>query len=60
MSLLVLNRGSASRSSGQWRDDDYDVLENGVRRIDRGCCGAAATAGTSSGRGHDPGVLPGG
>jgi hypothetical protein len=27
---LVLKRGSASRSSGQWRDDDYDVLENGV------------------------------
>jgi hypothetical protein len=23
-------RGSASRPSGQWRDDDYDVLENGV------------------------------
>jgi hypothetical protein len=22
--------GSASRSSDQWRDDDYDVLENGV------------------------------
>lgn len=21
---------SASRPSGQWRDDDYDVLENGV------------------------------
>jgi hypothetical protein len=27
---LILKRGSASRSSGQWRDDDYDVLENGV------------------------------
>jgi hypothetical protein len=27
---LVLKRASASRSSGQWRDDDYDVLENGV------------------------------
>jgi hypothetical protein len=23
-------RGSASRPSGQWRDDDYDVLEDGV------------------------------
>jgi len=23
-------RGSASRPPGQWRDDDYDVLENGV------------------------------
>jgi hypothetical protein len=27
---LILKRGSASRPSGQWRDDDYDVLENGV------------------------------
>jgi hypothetical protein len=29
MSPLILKRGSASRSSGQWRDDDYDVLVNG-------------------------------
>jgi hypothetical protein len=29
-SPLILKRGSASRSSGQWRDDDYDVLEDGV------------------------------
>jgi hypothetical protein len=27
---LLLKRGSVSRSSGQWRNDDYDVLENGV------------------------------
>jgi hypothetical protein len=27
---LVLKRGSASRSSGEWSDDDYDVLEDGV------------------------------
>ena len=27
---LILKRASASRSSGQWRDDDYDVLEDGV------------------------------
>jgi hypothetical protein len=27
---LILRRGSASRSSGGWRDNDYDVLENGV------------------------------
>ena len=26
---LTLKRASASRSSGQWRDNDYDVLENG-------------------------------
>jgi hypothetical protein len=30
MSALILKRGSVSRPSGQWRDDDYDVLENGV------------------------------
>jgi hypothetical protein len=27
---LILQRASVSRPSGQWRDDDYDVLENGV------------------------------
>jgi hypothetical protein len=27
---LILKRTSASRSSGQWCDDDYDVLEDGV------------------------------
>jgi len=30
MVQLILKRGSASRPSGQWRDDDYDVLEDGV------------------------------
>jgi len=30
MSSLILKRASASRSSGQWRDDDYDLLEKGV------------------------------
>jgi hypothetical protein len=30
MATLILKRASASRSSGQWRDDDYDVLEDGV------------------------------
>jgi hypothetical protein len=30
MSPLILQRASVSRPSGQWRDDDYDVLENGV------------------------------
>jgi bifunctional non-homologous end joining protein LigD len=29
MTPLILKRASASRSSGQWSDDDYDVLENG-------------------------------
>jgi hypothetical protein len=27
---LVLKRASASRPSGQWSDDDYDVLADGV------------------------------
>jgi hypothetical protein len=27
---LVLKRASASRPSGQWSDDDYDVLAEGV------------------------------
>jgi hypothetical protein len=26
MAQLMLKRASASRTSGQWRDDDYDVL----------------------------------
>jgi hypothetical protein len=30
MSQLLLKRASASRPSGQWRDDDYDALEDGV------------------------------
>jgi hypothetical protein len=27
---LILKRASTSRSSGEWNDDDYDVLANGV------------------------------
>jgi hypothetical protein len=27
---LILKRASASRSSGEWNDDDFDVLANGV------------------------------
>jgi hypothetical protein len=30
MTPLILKRVSASRPSGQWRDDDYNVLEDGV------------------------------
>jgi hypothetical protein len=30
MTPLILEHASVSRPSGQWRDDDYDVLENGV------------------------------
>jgi hypothetical protein len=30
LGLLILKRATTSRLSGQWSDDDYDVLENGV------------------------------
>ena len=30
MSSLVLKRASASRSPGEWSDDDYDVLAEGI------------------------------
>jgi hypothetical protein len=30
MSSLILKRATVSRPSGQWSDDDHDVLENGV------------------------------
>jgi hypothetical protein len=35
---LILKRASASRSSGEWNDDDYDVLADGavVGRIFKG------------------------
>jgi hypothetical protein len=30
MSQLILKRASASRPSGEWSDDDYDVLADGA------------------------------
>ena len=30
MSSLILKRASASRPSGEWSDDDYDVLADSV------------------------------
>jgi hypothetical protein len=30
MGQLTLKRASSSRSSGQWSDDDYDVIADGV------------------------------
>jgi len=30
MDQLILKRASVSRSSGQWSDDDYDVIADGV------------------------------
>jgi hypothetical protein len=45
MGQLVLKRASASRSSGEWSDDDYDVIADGtvVGRITKA---AAAPVGT--------------
>jgi hypothetical protein len=34
MTPLILKRGSVSRSSGQRRDDDYDVLEKRILCLD--------------------------
>jgi hypothetical protein len=30
MARLILKRAKVSRPSGQWRDDDFDLLEDGV------------------------------
>jgi hypothetical protein len=30
MSSLILKRGALSRPSGEWRDDDFDVLADGI------------------------------
>jgi hypothetical protein len=30
MSPLILKRASASRRSGEWNDDDYDVLADDI------------------------------
>ena len=30
MSSLILKRASASRQGGEWNDDDFDVLADGV------------------------------
>ena len=30
MSSLILKRASASRPSGEWNDDDFDVLADGM------------------------------
>jgi hypothetical protein len=46
MSSLILKRASTSRPSGDWNDDDYDVLADGAVV---GCIfnAAAAPVGTS-------------
>jgi hypothetical protein len=30
---LILKRASTSRASGEWNDDDFDVLADGKARI---------------------------
>jgi hypothetical protein len=44
-SHLILKRASGSRSSGQWSDEDYDVLADGIV-IGRVMKAAAAPVGT--------------
>jgi len=46
MSSLLLKRASASRPSGEWSDDDYDVLADGVL-VGRIMKAAAAPVGQS-------------
>jgi hypothetical protein len=43
---LILKRAAASRSSGEWNDDDYDVLADGivVGRIMKGMRSAGGDA----------------
>jgi hypothetical protein len=43
---LALKRASTSRPSGEWSDDDYDVLADGVA-VGRIMKAAAAPVGTS-------------
>ena len=45
MGKLILKRASASRPSGQWSDDDYDVLEDD-RVVGRIFNAAASPVGT--------------
>jgi hypothetical protein len=42
---LILKRASASRTSGEWGDDDYDVIADGVV-VGRIMKAAAAPLGT--------------
>ena len=43
---LILKRAAASRPSGEWNDDDYDVLADGVV-VGRIMNAAAAPVGSS-------------
>jgi hypothetical protein len=52
MSSLILKRASASRPSGEWSDDEFDVLANGVvvGRSGRGMDSRLRAALSASGR----------
>jgi hypothetical protein len=51
MTSLLLKRASASRSSGQWQDEDYDVLADG-KVVGRILEDTLRSAGTSVGLVH--------
>jgi hypothetical protein len=53
MSSLILTRASVSRPSGQWREDDYDVLENGVVVGRIFCLDAVGASGRMWASGHN-------
>jgi hypothetical protein len=45
ISSLILKRAEASRTSGEWREDDYDVVADGIV-VGHVMKGAAAPEGT--------------
>jgi hypothetical protein len=50
MTTLILKRASASRPTGEWNNDDYDVLADGVVvgriiKVTRGTGGRAVGVG---------------
>jgi hypothetical protein len=56
MSSLILKRASASRSSGEWNDDDFDVLADSavvdlIMKVHRACWLAVEAAGLRPARG---------
>jgi hypothetical protein len=46
MTTLILKRASASRPSGEWSDDDYDVLADGKVVVGRIFLSAKSPLGT--------------
>ena len=47
MSSLIFKRAAASRTSGEWREDDYDVVADGIvwpHHEARRCSGGNAVA----------------